>query len=86
MAKVSVFEKGVVSSHNVAPQTIQPVVRLNQDSGERELTVMRWGLVPWWSQEGKAGFNTINAKGGDVGSLLTVQLGHAAMPPNGRGE
>jgi putative SOS response-associated peptidase YedK len=49
-------------SYNVAPQTFQPVVRLNPDSGERELTVMRWGLVPFWSKDGKAGFNTINAK------------------------
>jgi putative SOS response-associated peptidase YedK len=60
MAKVNVFEEDVVSSHNVAPQTFQPVFR--RDSGERELTVMRWGLVPWWSKDGKAGFSAINAK------------------------
>jgi len=49
-------------SYNVAPQTNQPVVRLDPESGERELTVMRWGLVPYWSKDGKAAFNTINAK------------------------
>ena len=59
---VNVFEEDIVPSYNVAPQTFQPVVRLNRDSGERELTVMRWGLVPWWSKDGKAGFSTINAK------------------------
>jgi putative SOS response-associated peptidase YedK len=49
-------------SFNVAPQSFQPVVRLNGETGERELTVMRWGLVPFWSKDGKASFSTINAK------------------------
>ena len=49
-------------SFNVAPQSMQPVVGLDSDSGGRELTVMRWGLVPFWSKDGKAAFNTINAR------------------------
>jgi putative SOS response-associated peptidase YedK len=35
-------------SFNVAPQTFQPVIRLNRDSGEREIVLMRWGLIPYW--------------------------------------
>ncbi|MGA3050291.1 MAG: SOS response-associated peptidase family protein [Terracidiphilus sp.] len=35
-------------SYNVALQTMQPVVRLIEDIGKMELTVMRWGLVPFW--------------------------------------
>jgi putative SOS response-associated peptidase YedK len=46
----------------VAPQSSQPIVRLDSKTGQRELTVMRWGLVPFWSKDGKAGYNTINAK------------------------
>jgi len=49
-------------SYNIAPQSFQPVVRLAPETGERELTVMRWGLVPFWSKDDKAAFNTINAK------------------------
>lgn len=49
-------------SFNVAPQSFQPVVRLSRDTGERELTVMRWGLVPYWAKDSKVGFSTINAK------------------------
>jgi putative SOS response-associated peptidase YedK len=49
-------------SFNVAPQTFQPVVRLNGETGERELTIMRWGLVPFWAKDAKMAFNTINAK------------------------
>ncbi|MDR3727136.1 MAG: SOS response-associated peptidase [Terracidiphilus sp.] len=49
-------------SYNVAPQSFQPVVRLSPDTGERELAVMRWGLVPFWAKDAKMAFNTINAK------------------------
>jgi putative SOS response-associated peptidase YedK len=35
-------------SWNVAPQTFQPVIRLNRDTGEREIVMMRWGLIPYW--------------------------------------
>jgi putative SOS response-associated peptidase YedK len=50
------------ASYNVAPQTFQPVVRLNRDTGTREIALMRWGLVPYWSEDAKIGFSTINAK------------------------
>lgn len=55
-------ETNLAPSYNVAPQSFQPVVRLSRETGERELTVMRWGLVPCWSKDGKASFSTINAK------------------------
>jgi putative SOS response-associated peptidase YedK len=32
--------------YNIAPSTFQPVIRADRDSGERELVMMRWGLVP----------------------------------------
>ena len=38
------------------------MVRLDVETGQRELAVMRWGLVPYWSKDGKAAFNTINAR------------------------
>jgi putative SOS response-associated peptidase YedK len=49
-------------SWNVAPQTFQPVVRLNRDTGERELVLMRWGLIPFWAKDPSIGLRTINAK------------------------
>jgi putative SOS response-associated peptidase YedK len=49
-------------SFNVAPQSFQPVVRLDAETGERELTIMRWGLVPFWAKDAKIGYSTINAK------------------------
>ena len=49
-------------SWNVAPQTFQPIVRLNRETGDRELVLMRWGLVPYWARDEKIGLRTINAK------------------------
>ncbi len=49
--------------YNVEPTTFQPVIRLNSERGERELVLMRWGLVPWFAKSPKDfGYNTINAK------------------------
>jgi putative SOS response-associated peptidase YedK len=41
---------------------MQPVVRLDPDTGRRELALMRWGLMPFWSRDGKAGYSTINTR------------------------
>ena len=50
-------------SYNAAPQSFQPVVRLNRDTGRREVALLRWGLVPFWAKDAKIGLNTINARG-----------------------
>jgi putative SOS response-associated peptidase YedK len=38
------------------------VVRLDSETGERELTIMRWGMIPFWSKDSKIAYSTINAK------------------------
>jgi len=53
-------------SYNVAPQSVQPVVRLNRDSGHREFALQRWGLVPFWAKDAKFGYSTINARAEEV--------------------
>jgi putative SOS response-associated peptidase YedK len=57
----NVFEE-IPPSYNVAPTDIQPVVRISRETGERELAMMRWGLVPWWAKDVKIGFSSINAR------------------------
>jgi putative SOS response-associated peptidase YedK len=47
---------------NAAPQSTQPVVRINRDTGSREFALMRWGLVPFWAKDPKFGYSTINAR------------------------
>jgi len=50
--------------YNVAPTTFQPVIRADRETGERELVMMRWGLIPHFAASLKEyqGISTINAK------------------------
>jgi len=32
--------------YNVAPSTFQPIIRARPEDGEREIVLMRWGLIP----------------------------------------
>jgi putative SOS response-associated peptidase YedK len=55
-------------SFNVAPQSTQPVVRINRDRGDREFALLRWGLVPFWAKDAKFGYSTINARAEEAAS------------------
>lgn len=48
-------------TYNAAPQSFQPVIRLNSETDEREIVLMKWGLVPYWSKTLKLPYTTINA-------------------------
>jgi putative SOS response-associated peptidase YedK len=58
---------------NVAPTQEALTVRSSPDpdeaaQGEREARMMRWGLVPRWAKDLKAGYRMINAKAENLGS------------------
>jgi putative SOS response-associated peptidase YedK len=57
-----------IPSYNVAPQSVQPVVRVSRDSGHPEFAMLRWGLVPFWAKDAKIGYTTINARAEDAAS------------------
>jgi putative SOS response-associated peptidase YedK len=50
--------------YNVAPTTFQPVIRHTKETGERELVLMRWGMIPYFAESLEAfeGLATINAR------------------------
>jgi putative SOS response-associated peptidase YedK len=52
------------ADYNVAPTTFQPVIRNDKETGERELVLMRWGLVPFFTKQlsDVKGISTINAR------------------------
>jgi putative SOS response-associated peptidase YedK len=52
----------ILPSYNIAPQTFQPVVRLDAEAQQRELALLRWGLIPFWAKDAKISYTTINAK------------------------
>ncbi|MGA7342888.1 MAG: SOS response-associated peptidase [Terracidiphilus sp.] len=49
---------------NVAPTTFQPVIRLSRDAAGREMVLMRWGLIPFYTKQlsDVKGISTINAR------------------------
>lgn len=63
----------ILPSYNVAPQTFQPVVRLNRETHDRELALLRWGLIPYWAKDAKIGFSTINAKAETITTSATFR-------------
>jgi putative SOS response-associated peptidase YedK len=59
---------GIIAPNwNAAPGDPQHVIRRSHDTGERELVMMRWGIVPWFakSEDEFKALSTINAKSGD---------------------
>jgi putative SOS response-associated peptidase YedK len=51
----------VEARYNVAPS--QPVLAArNAIGGGRELVMLHWGLIPFWSRERSPGYSTINAR------------------------
>jgi putative SOS response-associated peptidase YedK len=53
-------EPELAARYNIAPT--QNVAVIRQDGKSRELSMMRWGLVPAWSKDPKAGPPLINAR------------------------
>lgn len=52
------------ADYNVAPSTHQPIIRQSRETGEREMTLARWGLVPFSAKDldEVKGLSTINAR------------------------
>ena len=50
--------------YNIAPSTFQPVIRESKDDGDRELVLMRWGLIPFYTKQlsDVKGMSTINGR------------------------
>ncbi len=55
-----------MANYNIAPQTIQPIVRLHHGSRKRELAPARWGLIPSWAKDAGIGLKTFNARSEEI--------------------
>jgi len=69
----TVFEDPLTADYNIAPTTFQPVIRLSRDSGEREMALLRWGLVPFFATSLKEfkGMTTFNARAESISTSAT---------------
>src|SRR5690348_18173333 len=48
--------------YNIAPTQPVPVIRQNPKEPIRELSLMRWGLIPSWAKDSSAAASMINAR------------------------
>ena len=69
------------ADYNIAPTTHQPIIRQSRETGDREMILARWGLVPFFTkdlQDVKVSFVTLD------GTLLITLFGtQAELRPNG---
>ena len=48
--------------YNIAPTQLVPVVRQNSRTANRQLRLIRWGLVPSWAKDSSTAASMINAR------------------------
>jgi putative SOS response-associated peptidase YedK len=48
--------------YNIAPTQFVPVIRQHPKEPVRQITTMRWGLIPNWARDASIASSTINAK------------------------
>lgn len=59
----------VEPNFNVTPTTSVPVIRTRRRDGKRVLSLARWGLLPHWVPDARAGARLINARAETVATL-----------------
>ena len=61
------------ADYNIAPTTYQPIIRQSRETGEREMVLARWGLVPFFTKDLKdvKGLSTINARAETIDKAAT---------------
>src|SRR2546427_4224203 len=55
--------------YNIAPTQPVPIIRQNPKEPIREISVVRWGLIPSWSKDSSASAKMINARAETAGIL-----------------
>ena len=55
--------------YNVAPTQPVPVIRQHPKEPRRELSLVRWGLIPWWAKDSSGAARMINARSETAATL-----------------
>src|SRR5277367_6797708 len=76
--------------YNIAPSTFQPIIRSSLEDGEREVVLMRWGLIPEKIADPDSfkTFSTTNARAETSSRCRTALPTHSrgCSPSGGRAE
>jgi putative SOS response-associated peptidase YedK len=60
--------------YNIAPTQPVPVIRQNPQKPRRELSLIRWGLIPSWAKDSSAAARMINARSETVYNSCDLRL------------
>ena len=73
MRVAKVFAEPFAPDYNIAPTTLQPIVRQERESEDREMVLARWGLVPFVAKSlaDFKGFTTFNARAESITTSAT---------------
>jgi putative SOS response-associated peptidase YedK len=63
--------------YNIAPTQSVAAVRSSPKDGHRELVQLHWGLIPFWADDPKVGYSTINARAETVATKPTFRQAFA---------
>jgi putative SOS response-associated peptidase YedK len=73
--------------YNIAPTQPIPVIRQHPKEPQRELSLMRWGLIPSWAKDASSAARMINARSETAASLPAFrdafQLRRCLIPADG---
>ncbi|HLV87177.1 MAG TPA: SOS response-associated peptidase [Candidatus Sulfotelmatobacter sp.] len=73
--------------YNVAPTQPVPVIRQHPKEPRRDLSLMRWGLIPSWSKDASGSAKMINARSETASQLPAfreaIQLRRCLIPADG---
>jgi len=65
----AVFEDDWTPHYNIAPTQTVPIIRQNPKEPDREMSLVRWGLIPSWSKDSSSAAKIINARSETAATL-----------------
>ena len=61
--------------YNIAPTQLVPVIRQHPKEPRRDLSLVRWGLIPSWAKDASGGARMINARSEPAATLPAFREG-----------
>jgi putative SOS response-associated peptidase YedK len=55
--------------YNIAPTQPVPIIRQHPKEPRREMSLVRWGLIPWWAKDASGAARMINARSETAATL-----------------
>ncbi len=67
--------------YTTAPSTFQPIIQSSPEDGEREVVLMRWGLIPEKTADPDS-FKTLSTTNARAGTIIEKRSGRLRLFPD----